>query len=165
MDETTCMVEMARFFLEFTQNESCGKCTSCRIGTLRMLEALERIVEGKGQESDIDMLQELGQQIKSTAQCGLGQTAPNPVLTTLKYFRNEYDAHIKNKKCPAHSCALLVNYIIDPHKCTGCTLCARNCASFAITGEKKMAHVIDQAKCVKCGKCITVCNFDAVYKD
>ena len=165
MDETTCMVEMARFFLEFTQNESCGKCTSCRIGTLRMLEALERIVEGKGQESDIDMLQELGQQIKSTAQCGLGQTAPNPVLTTLKYFRNEYDAHIKDKKCPAHSCALLVNYIIDSDKCTGCTLCARNCASSAITGEKKMAHVIDQTKCIKCGKCITVCNFDAVYKD
>ncbi len=165
MDETTCMVEMARFFLEFTQNESCGKCTSCRIGTLRMLEALERIVEGKGHENDIDLLQELGQQIKATAQCGLGQTAPNPVLTTLKYFRNEYDAHIMDKKCPAHSCALLVNYIIDPDKCTGCTLCARNCASSAITGEKKMAHVIDQTKCIKCGKCITVCNFDAVYKD
>lgn len=165
MDESTCMVEMARFFLEFTQNESCGKCTSCRIGTLRMLEILERIVEGKGEAGDIDVLLELGHQIKSTAQCGLGQTAANPVLTTLKYFREEYEAHIHNKKCPAHSCALLVNYVVDPEKCTGCTVCAKNCPVNAISGERKKTHFIDQAVCIKCGKCITVCNFDAIYKD
>jgi NADH-quinone oxidoreductase subunit F len=165
MDETTCMVEMARFFLEFTQNESCGKCTSCRIGTLRMLEILERIVEGKGKEEDISLLLELGDQIRSTAQCGLGQTAPNPVLTTVKYFRDEYEAHIQQKKCPAHSCALLVNYIIDPAKCTGCTVCARDCPSGAIRGEKKKTHAIDPQTCIKCGKCITVCNFEAIYKD
>jgi NADH-quinone oxidoreductase subunit F len=165
MDETTCMVEMARFFLEFTQNESCGKCTSCRIGTLRMLETLERIVEGQGRESDIDLLLELGQQIKSTAQCGLGQTAPNPVLTTLKYFRDEYETHIRDRKCPAHSCSLLVDYTIAADKCTGCMLCARDCASGAITGKKKKVHVIDMDKCIKCGKCITVCNVDAVLKN
>jgi NADH-quinone oxidoreductase subunit F len=165
MDETTCMVEMARFFLEFTQNESCGKCTSCRIGTLRMLETLERIVEGQGREGDIDLLLELGRQIKSTAQCGLGQTAPNPVLTTLKYFRDEYEAHIRDRKCPAHSCPLLVDYSIAADKCTGCMLCARDCASGAITGKKKKVHVIDMDKCIKCGKCITVCNVDAVLKN
>ncbi|MBF0547237.1 MAG: NADH-quinone oxidoreductase subunit NuoF [Candidatus Riflebacteria bacterium] len=165
MDETTCMVEMARFFLEFTQNESCGKCTSCRLGTLRMLEILTRIVEGKGQANDIDKLMELGQQISSTALCGLGQTAPNPVLTTLKYFRNEYEDHIKKGKCTAHSCPQLVDYIIRTEKCVGCTLCAKNCPSDAIVGMVKKAHKIDPSKCVKCGKCITVCNFDAVYKD
>jgi NADH-quinone oxidoreductase subunit F len=165
MDETTCMVEMARFFLEFTQNESCGKCTSCRIGTLRMLETLERIVEGQGREGDIDLLLELGQQIKSTAQCGLGQTAPNPVLTTLKYFRDEYEAHIRDRKCPAHSCPLLVDYSIAADKCTGCMLCARDCSAGAITGKKKKVHVIDMDKCIKCGKCITVCNVEAVLKN
>jgi NADH-quinone oxidoreductase subunit F len=165
MDETTCMVEMARFFLEFTQNESCGKCTACRIGTLRMLETLERIVEGQGRESDFDLLLELGQQIKSIAQCGLGQTAPNPVLTTLKYFREEYEAHIRDKKCPAHSCPLLVDYAINADRCTGCRLCAKDCSAGAITGEKKKAHVIDMDKCIKCGKCITVCNVDAVMKN
>ncbi|NLI78184.1 MAG: NADH-quinone oxidoreductase subunit NuoF [Candidatus Riflebacteria bacterium] len=165
MDDTTCMVEMARFFLEFTQNESCGKCTSCRIGTLRMLEILERIVEGKGTPEDIPALLELGDHIKATALCGLGQTAPNPVLTTLKYFREEYEAHINDKRCPAHSCARLVKYVIDANKCVGCTVCARECPTKAIAGKVKEKHVIDQAKCVKCGKCITVCRFQAVTKD
>ena len=165
MDETTCMVEMARFFLDFTQKESCGKCTSCRIGTLRMLEILERIVEGKGEEADINRLVELGEFIKKTSQCGLGQTAPNPVLTTIKYFRDEYEAHIKEKRCPAHSCGALVKYVINPEKCTGCMICARQCPASAISGEKKKPHIINQDKCTKCGKCYTVCTFDAIYKD
>ncbi len=165
MDETTCMVEMARFFLNFTQLESCGKCTSCRIGTLRMLEILERIVEGKGEESDIDKLVSLGEYIKKTSQCGLGQTAPNPVLTTIKYFRDEYEAHIKEKRCPAHSCAALVKFSIIPEKCTGCMVCARQCPVSCISGEKKKPHIIDQSRCTRCGKCYTVCNFDAIIKD
>jgi NADH-quinone oxidoreductase subunit F len=164
MDDATCMVEMARFFLEFTQKESCGKCTSCRIGSLRMLEILERIVEGHGREGDVDLLMELGEQVRATALCGLGQTAPNPVLTTIRYFRDEYEAHIRERRCPAHSCALLVNYVIDAARCTGCQLCVADCASAAIYGEKRQAHVIDQVKCVKCGKCITVCNLDAIAK-
>ncbi|OPY11464.1 MAG: NADP-reducing hydrogenase subunit HndC [Syntrophus sp. PtaB.Bin001] len=165
LDESTCMVELARFFLEFTQNESCGKCTSCRIGTLRMLEILKRIVEGKGEEGDIERLERLGSYIKDTAQCGLGQTAPNPVLTTIKYFRSEYEEHIVNKRCPAHSCMQLVEYAVDPGTCTGCSLCARNCPAGAISGEKKQAHQIDPAKCIKCGKCITMCNFGAIMKN
>ncbi|MFA6032859.1 MAG: NADH-quinone oxidoreductase subunit NuoF [Myxococcota bacterium] len=165
MDETTCMVEMARFFLQFTQNESCGKCTSCRIGTLRMLEILQLIVAGKGTPEHIAQLEELGQIIKGSSQCGLGNTAPNPVLTTLKYFRGEYEAHIQDHRCPAHSCAALVKFRIIPEKCTGCMICARQCASKAITGEKKEPHVIADELCTKCGKCITVCNFDAIYKD
>lgn len=165
MDETTCMVEMARFFLNFTQLESCGKCTSCRIGTLRMLEILERIVVGKGEEADIERLTDLGEYIKKTSQCGLGQTAPNPVLTTINYFRDEYEAHIKEKRCPAHSCAALVKFTIIPEKCTGCMICARQCPVQCITGEKKRPHIIDQSKCTRCGKCFTVCNFDAILKD
>ncbi len=165
MDETTCMVDMARFFLDFTQEESCGKCTFCRIGTLRMLEILERITRGEGVEEDIEILRQLSIQIKESSLCGLGQTAPNPVQTTLKYFLDEYIAHIKDKKCPAKSCALLVDYFIDAEKCTGCTLCAKNCPVEAIAGEPKGVHVIDNEKCVKCGKCISSCNFDAVYKD
>ena len=164
MDETTCMVEIARFFLDFTQNESCGKCTFCRIGTRRMLEILERITKGEGEEGDIDKLLALGEQIKEASLCGLGQTAPNPVITTIKYFRDEYDAHIKDKKCPAGSCSPLVDFFIDPEKCTGCTLCAKNCPVEAISGEPKKVYSIDNEKCVKCGKCVTVCNFEAVYK-
>jgi NADH-quinone oxidoreductase subunit F len=165
MDETTCMVEMARFFLQFTQNESCGKCTSCRIGTLRMLEILERIVSGQGREEDIPTLEYLSSYIKQASSCGLGLTAPNPVLTTLKYFREEYESHIRDRRCLAHSCPALVEFLINPEKCTGCTLCAKNCPAKAITGEKKKAHLIDQALCIKCGKCYTTCNFGSIYKD
>ncbi len=158
------MVEMARFFLDFTQNESCGKCTFCRIGTLRMLEILTRITQGEGVPGDVDKLKALAVRIKEASLCGLGQTAPNPVLTTLKYFPEEYEAHIKDKRCPAASCSALVDFCIDPAKCTGCTLCAKSCPVDAIAGERKAAHAIDTAKCVKCGKCITVCTFGAVYK-
>ncbi len=164
MDESTCMVDIARFFLDFTQTESCGKCTFCRIGTLRMLEILERITRGEGRREDIDKLKILAVQIKEASLCGLGQTAPNPVLTTIQYFGNEYESHIQDKKCPAKSCGLLVEYFIDPAKCSGCTLCARNCASNAITGKPKQPHVINQAGCIKCGKCITSCTFGAVHK-
>jgi Pyruvate/2-oxoacid:ferredoxin oxidoreductase delta subunit len=158
------MVEMARFFLDFTQNESCGKCTLCRIGTLRMLEILTRITQGEGRIEDIEKLETLGRQIKEASLCGLGQTAPNPVLTTIKYFGDEYEAHIRDKRCPAASCAALVDFCIDPEKCTGCTVCAKNCPVNAITGERKSVHTIDTSICAKCGKCITVCTFDAVYK-
>ena len=165
MDETTCMVDMARFFLDFTCKESCGKCTHCRVGTKRMLEILTRIVNGEGKEGDIERLEELGGQIKDGALCGLGQTAPNPVLTTIRYFRNEYEDHIWRHKCTAHQCAALVTYSVDAEKCKGCSLCARNCPVNAIAGEVKQPHMIDTAACVKCGKCATVCKFGAVIKD
>jgi NADH-quinone oxidoreductase subunit F len=165
LDETTCMVEMAKFFLRFTQDESCGKCTFCRIGTKRMLEILERITDGRGQAGDIELLEDLAVKIKNNTICGLGQTAPNPVLTTLKYFREEYEIHIRDKKCPAHSCAPLLTFTISEDKCTGCTLCARVCPTNAISGEKKKVHQIDQATCSKCGKCFEVCNFKAISKD
>ncbi len=163
MDNTTCMVDVAKFFLTFTQAESCGKCTFCRIGTKRMLEILDRITLGKGTMEDLDNLDELSLQIKAASLCGLGQSAPNPVVTTLNYFRDEYVAHIVDKKCPAHVCPALLTYTIND-KCTGCTVCARACPTEAITGEKKQMHVIDQDKCIKCGKCFTVCRFDSVEK-
>ncbi len=165
MDETTCMVSMAQFFLDFTAKESCGKCIHCRIGTKRMLEILNRIVKGEGKEGDIELLEELCYSIKDGALCGLGQTAPNPVLTTIKYFRNEYEAHIKNKKCPAKSCPDLLAYTIDADKCRGCTLCAKKCPADAIVGQVKSAHGIDQSKCIKCGSCVSVCRFGAVKVD
>jgi NADH-quinone oxidoreductase subunit F len=164
LDETTCMVDLARFFLNFTQNESCGKCTFCRIGTKRMLEILERICAGQGQENDLDLLLDLAVKISSSSLCGLGQTAPNPVITTIKYFRDEYEAHIKEKRCPAHSCTALLTYSIDAEKCTGCTLCARKCPVKAISGEKKKVHLIDAGLCTRCGVCYEVCKFDAVLK-
>lgn len=162
MDETTCMVDLARFFLDFVQKESCGKCTFCRVGTKRMLEILTRITEGNGEEGDIEKLEELAYQIKDNSLCGLGQTAPNPVLTTIKYFRDEYEAHIKEKRCPAKSCKKLITYEIDPEKCTGCTICARNCPVNAISGERKSPHYIDQNICIKCGVCFSKCKFDAI---
>jgi len=164
MDEDNCMVDIARFFLDFTVDESCGKCTPCRVGTRRMLEILERITEGKGEEGDIEKLEALAENIKATALCGLGQTAPNPVLSTLKYFREEYEAHIKEKRCPAHHCQKLLNYVITD-KCRGCTLCSKVCPAGAITGSVKEQHVIDTTKCLKCGACIEKCRFGAIIKN
>jgi len=162
MDETTCMVDMARFFLEFTQQESCGKCTFCRIGTKRMLEILTRITQGEGIPEDLDKLEELAYQVKDSSLCGLGQTAPNPVLTTLKYFRHEYEAHINEKRCPAKSCKELLTFEIIQELCNGCQVCARNCSVDAITGDKKQAHFIIEDECIKCGVCLAKCRFDAV---
>ena len=164
LDDTTCMVDLAKFFLNFTQNESCGKCTFCRIGTKRMLEILDRITLGEGKETDIDFLEDLAYKIKNNSLCGLGQTAPNPVLTTIKYFRQEYEAHIFDKKCPAHNCAALLTYSINVEKCTGCMLCIKKCEANAITGEKKKPHTIDIELCNKCGQCYNVCKFDAIIK-
>ncbi len=164
LDESTCMVEMAKFFLHFTQEESCGKCTFCRIGTLRLLETLTRITNGEGKEEDIEKLELWGKKIKESSLCGLGQTAPNPVLTTIRYYRDEYQAHINEKRCPAGSCNPLVDFYVDSAKCTGCTLCAKNCPVDAISGNPKEKHVIDNSICVKCGKCITSCQFGAIYK-
>ncbi len=162
MDDKTCMVEVARFFMSFTQNESCGKCVPCREGTMRMLEILERIVAGKGEEGDIELLQELAETISATALCGLGKTAPSPVLSTLKYFRDEYEAHIKDKRCPAGACAKLKRIQIDPTICKGCSRCAKGCPAGAISGELKSPFVIDEKKCIKCGACISSCAFHAI---
>ena len=162
MDEDTCMVSVARYFLNFTQNESCGKCTFCRVGTKRMYETLDRITEGKGKIEDLNKLEELAYMTKESSLCGLGQTAPNPVLTTLKYFRNEYEAHIIDKTCPAKECKALIKYEIDPDKCKSCSICARNCPVNAISGEKGVPYVIDQSACIKCGNCFRVCPFGAV---
>jgi NADH-quinone oxidoreductase subunit F len=164
LDDSTCMVEIARFFLDFTQNESCGKCTFCRIGTRRMLEVLTRITQGEGTEADLETLAALAKQVHETSLCGLGQTAPNPALTTVRYYRDEYDAHIRDKHCPAGSCPALVDFVIDQAKCTGCTLCARKCPVGAIKGEPKKPHTIDRDVCVKCGQCIVTCKFEAIYK-
>ncbi len=162
MDESTCMVGMAKFFLDFTAKESCGKCVHCRLGTKRMLEVLTRITEGEGKPGDIELLEELCAGVKDGALCGLGQTAPNPVLTTIRYFRPEFEAHIRDKKCPAGECTALVTYSIDPDKCVGCTKCARNCPVGAISGEVRKPHTIDPQLCIKCGKCAENCNFGAV---
>jgi NADH:ubiquinone oxidoreductase subunit F (NADH-binding)/(2Fe-2S) ferredoxin/NAD-dependent dihydropyrimidine dehydrogenase PreA subunit len=161
-DEDTCMVEFARFFMDFVQQESCGKCVPCRLGTRAMLEVLTRITQGEGREGDVEYLLELGGQIKESSLCGLGQTAPNPVLSTIRYFRDEYEAHILDHCCPSHVCKPLIQYSIDAEKCTGCGRCLRNCPAEAISGAKKEPHIIDQEKCVKCGTCLEVCKFDAV---
>ena len=162
MDETSCMVDVARYFLQFTQQESCGKCTFCRIGTKRMLEILTRITEGEGTMEDLDLLESLAEHVGKTSLCGLGQLAPNPVKTTMKYFRDEYLAHVKDKKCPAGVCRSLIEIKIDPEKCTGCTACVRVCPVNAISGERKQPHIIDRDKCTRCGACIEKCRFDAI---
>jgi len=162
MDDSTCMVGMAKFFLDFTTKESCGKCIYCRIGTKRMMEILERISNGEGKEGDIELLEELCMSIRDGSLCGLGQTAPNPVLTTLRYFRDEYEAHIKEKRCPAGECTSLLTYSIDADKCKGCTLCSKKCPVNAISGSAKKVHIIDIEKCIKCGNCKAVCKFGAV---
>lgn len=158
------MVNIAKFFLEFTVDESCGKCPPCRIGTRRMLEMLEKITSGKGEEGDLEKLEKLARNIKATALCGLGQTAPNPVLSTIRYFRDEYEAHIRDKRCPAGVCKNLLRYVIDPDKCKACSLCARNCPVNCISGAPRTPYVIDQSKCIKCGACMTACKFGAVSR-
>jgi len=162
VDEDTCMVEIARYFLEFTQKESCGKCTFCRVGTKRMLEILQKITKGEGRLSDLDMLQKLAVNIKMGSLCGLGQTAPNPVLTTLRYFRHEYEIHINEKRCPAKQCKSLITFRIVEPACVGCGVCLKNCPAKAITGERKKLHVIDQKACIKCGLCLDNCKFSAI---
>ena len=158
------MVDIAKFFLNFTVDESCGKCTPCRVGTKRLLEMLEKITSGNGTLEDLDKLEDLCYYIKANSLCGLGQTAPNPVLATLKFFRNEYVSHVVDKKCPAGVCKALLTYNIDPDKCRGCTACARQCPVSAISGKVKEAHTIDTTKCIKCGACMSTCKFGAIYK-
>lgn len=164
MDEDDCMVNVAKFYLEFTVDESCGKCTPCRVGNKRLFEILTRITEGKGTEEDLVSLKELGQSIKDTALCGLGQTSPNPVLSTMHYFWDEYVAHVRDKKCPAGVCTALLNYYIIPDKCTGCTACKRVCPVNCISGEVKQPHLIDNEKCIKCGACQKTCRFNAIER-
>lgn len=166
MDEDTCMVDVARYFLSFTQAESCGKCVPCRLGTKQMLDILEDITKGEGRIEDMDLLLDLAEQVKVGSLCALGGTAPNPVITTLRYFRDEYEEHITQKRCRALSCQSLISFYIDPEKCQGCLICVRNCSVEAITGDKRMVHVVDQDKCIKCGVCLDVCppKFDAVVK-
>lgn len=164
MDETTCMVDIAKFFLEFTVDESCGKCTPCRIGTKRLLEMLEKITNGQGTLEDLDEMEKLCHYIKDNSLCGLGQTAPNPVLATMHYFRDEYVAHVVDKKCPAGVCKALLSYSIEADKCRGCTACARVCPAGAISGSVKQPHSIDTSKCLKCGACMEKCRFGAIVK-
>ncbi len=165
MDEETCMVDVAKFFLEFTQSESCGKCVPCREGTKQMLLTLQRITSGKGTMEDLDTLEELAVMVKECSLCGLGQTAPNPVLTTLRYFRDEYEAHIRDKKCPAKACSALIQYLVNPDICRKCGLCAKNCPVNCISGDRQTPYVIDQSKCIKCGTCLEVCPFKAIRKE
>ena len=157
MDEDTCMVDVSKFFLQFTNDESCGKCSACRDGSDALLEVLTRISNGEGCEGDLEFLEELGQAIKDASMCGLGQTLPNPVLSTLRYFKDEYAAHISDKNCPAKVCKPLIKYYIEPDKCPGCTLCLKNCPAGAVKGENKYIHVIDQSVCTKCGECFDIC--------
>ena len=164
IDEDTCMVDVSKFFLEFTQRESCGKCVPCREGTKQMLLILDKISSGKGRMEDLKILEDLALMVKEMSLCGLGQTAPNPVLTTLRYFREEYEAHIRDKKCPAMVCKALISYVIDPEKCRKCGLCAKNCPVNCIAGDRNTPYVIDQEKCIKCGTCLEVCPFQAVSK-
>ena len=164
MDEDTCMVDIAKFYLEFTADESCGKCAPCRIGTKRLLDILKKITEGKGEPEDLDKITELAEHMKSSSLCALGQSAPNPILSTMKHFGDEYIKHVYAKKCPAGVCKSLLNYYINPDKCRGCTLCKRNCPANAISGAVKSAHSIDLAKCIKCGQCIEHCKFNAIEK-
>lgn len=165
LDEDNCMVNMAKYFIHFTQEESCGKCVPCRIGTKRLLEIMERITKGQGKESDLELLEDLSNSIKVTSLCGLGQTAPNPVLSTLKYFREEFEAHIRDKKCPARVCKDLITYAVIEEACKGCGACLRACPAGAITGEKKKTHTIDPGKCIRCGACFEVCKFKSVGRD
>ena len=162
MDDRTCMVDVARFFLEFTQKESCGKCVPCRVGTRHMVDILTRICEGKGERGDIGKLEDLARVVKAGSLCALGQTAPNPVLTTMRYFRDEYDAHIQDRRCPAGVCRALITYTIDAEACKACGKCKQVCPTDCISGEKKVPHEIDQARCIRCGSCFDVCPFDAV---
>jgi Na+-translocating ferredoxin:NAD+ oxidoreductase RNF subunit RnfB len=165
MDQTTCMVDVARYFLDFLKEESCGKCSPCREGIRNMLDILDRICNGDGREGDIELLEEMSEVVADTSLCALGGTAPNPVLSTIRYFRPEYEAHIKDKRCPAGVCTALITFSIDPEKCTGCHACFKACPSDAILGEPKAAHTINQAACIKCGSCLDVCKFDAVAKE
>ena len=165
MDEDTCMVDLARFFLDFTVDESCGKCAPCRIGTKRMYEILTKITEGKGELEDIDRLEVLAKNIKNAALCGLGQTAPNPIISTLRYFRDEYIAHVVDKRCPAGVCKSIIKFKIDTETCKRCSICKKNCPVGAISGDKKTSFVIDQEKCIKCGICATKCPFNSILKN